>query len=180
MTADQALLWTDSRYWNEAGLQLDSECWELQKQGLPATPTIPKWLAKQALAKFQESSKPLKVGIDPFVFPESFPKDLESAFEEAIDDEGLQPEEDGYEIKIGELVSVEKNLVDEVWGDARPAVPLSPFRVHPIEYAGVSLNEKVDKVRAEMQTKKATLSVFGSLDDVVYLLNMRAKGDVDT
>lgn len=31
-----------------------------------------------------------------------------------------------------------------------------------------------------MESKKATLAVFGALDDVAYLLNVRAMGDVDT
>ena len=31
--ASPAFLWTDSRYWNEAGMLLDPACWTLQKQG---------------------------------------------------------------------------------------------------------------------------------------------------
>mmetsp|Transcript_12422 Transcript_12422/g.18214 ORF Transcript_12422/g.18214 Transcript_12422/m.18214 type:complete len:505 (+) Transcript_12422:844-2358(+) len=72
------------------------------------------------------------------------------------------------------------NLVDQVWGEARPAVPTSPFRVHPLEFSGKSVADKVQTIRDEMKNKKATLSVFSALDDIAYLFNVRAKGDVDT
>jgi Xaa-Pro aminopeptidase len=59
VTADQALLWTDSRYWNEAGLQLSAD-WTLQKAGLPETLTIPKWLAERAKEKYEKEQTPLR------------------------------------------------------------------------------------------------------------------------
>ena len=43
VTLTTQLLWTDSRYWLQAGNQCPD--WELQKMGLPATPSIPEWLA---------------------------------------------------------------------------------------------------------------------------------------
>jgi len=49
-----------------------------------------------------------------------------------------------------------------------------------LEYAGITYQEKVEKVRKEMETKKATMAVFCSLDDVAYLLNIRSQGDIDT
>jgi Creatinase/Prolidase N-terminal domain len=82
----------------------------------------------------------------------------------------------------------EGNLIDTIWQsdtiNPRPALPASPFRVHSLEYAGWSVETKVEKIRKEMRegekTKGATLAIFCTLDDVAYLLNMRAKGDVDT
>jgi Xaa-Pro aminopeptidase len=95
---DSALLWTDSRYWNEANLQLDSSLWTLMKQGQPKVPTIVKFLGEQAIKKQKEaasgeSSSPLKVGIDPFVHSGSFAKEFEDAMKEAansnVDDQSL-------------------------------------------------------------------------------------------
>ena len=176
VTAKEAFLWTDSRYWNEAGMELDASCWTLQKQGLPATPTIPKWLATQAVEHYKETKKPLKVGIDPFVHAASFAKELQEAWDEDVKDEF----NDDENVKIGILDTGNPNLVDPIWGDSRPPIPQSPFRVHPLEYAGTSMPDKVTQVRAEMKEKKATLAVFCTLDDVAYLMNMRAKGDIDT
>jgi len=178
VTSDAAYLWTDSRYWNEASLQLDASCWQLQKAGLPDTPTIPKWLGELAAKQYSDTQQPLRVGMDPFVHAASFAKEVQDAFQEAGTQElDLESEEAG---KIGVLETSHANLVDDVWGDERPPVPTSPFRVHPMEYAGMSIDDKVAKIRSEMKEKKATMAVFSTLDDVAYLFNVRAKGDVDT
>jgi Xaa-Pro aminopeptidase len=200
VTQTQALLWTDSRYWNEASLQLDMDHWTLQKAGQASTPTITSWLADLAKTKYSDDTssnenKELRVGIDPFVHAASFAKELDDAFATAAKDLGLNEQVNGDGDKAEKLLlgrldtsAPEGNLIDAIWqSDAispRPALPASPFRVHPIEFAGWSVETKVEKIRKEMRegekTKGATLAVFCTLDDVAYLLNMRAKGDVDT
>jgi len=177
VTKDAAYLWTDSRYWNEANLQLDSDHWTLQKAGLESTPTIPKWLVDTAKEHYvkNNNSKPLKIGMDPFVQSASFVKEVETGLQEAAKEEGW-----GDDSTPGLLVTEHPNLIDPIWGDARPAIPTSPFRVHPIEYAGMTVSEKIEKIRSEMNTKKCTATVFSTLDDVAYLMNLRSKGDIDT
>lgn len=49
-----------------------------------------------------------------------------------------------------------------------------------MEYAGMTVVDKVAKIRSEMKEKKATLAVFGALDDVAYLFNVRCINDVET
>lgn len=169
MTADDAFLWTDSRYWNEASLQLDASLWKLKKAGLPSTPTIPKWLAQES------KKKPLKIGIDPFVHPASFSKEVKTALEEE-EEEIMNDEQAG---SASEIKTLHTNLVDEIWND-RPPVPMSPWRVHPLEFAGITWQTKVAKVRAAMKEKKASMAVFSTLDDVAYLFNLRCQGDIDT
>ena len=44
ITADKAGLWTDSRYFLQAGIQLEGSGIELYKLALPETPTIPEFL----------------------------------------------------------------------------------------------------------------------------------------
>jgi Xaa-Pro aminopeptidase len=84
VTSTGAWLWTDSRYYNEATLQLDADYWSLMKVGLPKTPTIPKFLADLAVeARKKGTDKPYRIGIDPFVHPASFAKELEEAIETA-------------------------------------------------------------------------------------------------
>jgi Xaa-Pro aminopeptidase len=196
VTQTEALLWTDSRYWNEATIQLDATLWTLMRQGKPLVPGIPKYLGELAAKRYKELKKKndddddadanhgemkshsvLKVGIDPYVHPASFAKDFKEAMEEAaklkLDDV------DGKRI-IGELQTSHPNLIDPIWGETRPSVPFNPFRVHPLEYAGVSVAEKVAKIRKEMEIKKVTMAVFCTLDDVAYLFNVRCMGDVDT
>jgi Xaa-Pro aminopeptidase len=155
------------RYFNEAKLQLDSNHWKLMKQGLPQVPTITEFIGDLAAKHHSEHSKPLRVGIDPFVHAASFAKELQDAL--VVDEQ-----------TVGEIDTSNPNLIDPIWGTDRPPVPKSPFRVHPIEYAGMSVAAKVQEIRKEMEPKKATLAVFCTLDDVAYLLNLRAMGDVET
>lgn len=167
---EEAKLWTDSRYYNEANLQLDGDHWDLMKQGLPETPTISNYIADAAKEHFDSNKKPFRIGMDPFVHAASFCKELEKALDEKNDNE---------DEKCGILeTSLSNNLIDELWGESRPALPNAPFRVH--EHAGKTVTEKVKAVREKMVEKKATMAVFSALDDVAYLFNIRAQGDIDT
>lgn len=47
VTQDEARLWTDARYWEQAGMQLSKE-WELMKVGDSECPTLIKWLGSQS------------------------------------------------------------------------------------------------------------------------------------
>jgi Xaa-Pro aminopeptidase len=175
VTADEALLWTDSRYWNEASIQLDATLWTLQKSGLPETLTISKWLASIATEHYQQHKKPIRIGMDPFVHPASFAKEVDDAMSDSVKNEN-------FEESPGSLIIEAENLVDIIWDSdgIRPPLPTSPFRVHPAEYAGKTVIEKVELIRTAMSKKKATAVVLCTLDDVAYVLNVRAKGDIDT
>lgn len=176
---DEALLWTDSRYFNEASLQLDADHWQLMKQGLPKVPTLTKYISKKAVEKYETDTKEFRVGIDPFVHAASFAKDLDDAFETAVQNSDISSDDGAT---VGEIVTLdgEENLIDQVWATSRPETPKSPFRVHPLEYAGKSVVDKVNEIREQMKDKKATMSIFSALDDIAYLFNVRAKGDVET
>jgi Xaa-Pro aminopeptidase len=149
------------------------------KAGQPKVPTIPKFLADLAVdARKKDTEAKFKIGLDPFVHPATFAKEVEEAMATAED--GLDSElESDTPLGTIDTLDAHGNLVDSVWKDDRPAIPTSPFRVHPIEYAGATVQEKVKIVRDSMSEEKATLCVFPSLDEIAYLLNVRAKGDVD-
>ena len=141
------------------------------KQGTAKVPSITAWLAKEASTYWKETGLPFRIGIDPYVHPASFAKELTNAMESEHPD-----------VVIAELVTstLPGNLIDPIWSTSRPPIPTSPFRVHPLEYAGQSVGDKVDCIRKQLEERKATLAVFSTLDDVAYLLNLRAMGDVDT
>ena len=185
VTATEAFLWTDSRYWNEASLQLDASLWQLQKGGSPDVLTIPKWLGEAAKEFYQQHQKPLIIGIDPYVHPASFAKEVNDIMANIAKTEHF-PENPGMIQTLGgrDHENDDVNLVDLIWNkdenSPRPSIPVSPFRVHPLEYAGVSVLDKVELIRKEMMTKKATALVLCTLDDVAYTLNIRAQGDIDT
>ncbi len=50
---------------------------------------------------------------------------------------------------------LEGNLVDKVWGADRPAPPKAPLRIHKMEHAGQSVQDKLIKLRKDMQGRLA-------------------------
>lgn len=153
VTATEARLWTDGRYFLQAERELP-EGWKLMKAGLDGTPKVQDWLA----AHLREGQK---VGIDPAVHAASDAGDLHSTFAA----KGL------------ELCCLAQNPVDLVWSSERPPLPSAPVRVHPLSFAGVGVVDKLAAVRAEMQKKGASFLVVSALDEIAYLLNLRG-GDV--
>lgn len=153
------------------------------KQGQPKVPSIPKFLSDLAADYFKSNGVAFKVGIDPYVHSASFAKELSEAFEKAAEDVEVEASNGDDETSpvIAEIDTLngQSNLVDSVWTD-RPELPRNPFRVHPMKYAGMTVSDKVEKIRSEMTEKKATLAVFGALDDVAYLFNVRCMGDIET
>lgn len=72
------------------------------------------------------------------------------------------------------LVSVSKNLVDSVWSD-RPARPEEPVTVHPLKYAGQSVEDKISDIRQALEKSKHRPygTVVNMLDEVAWLFNLR-------
>jgi Xaa-Pro aminopeptidase len=148
-TLRKAGLWTDGRYFLQAEQQLKGSGIALMKLGLPATPTIPAWLGK-------ELPKGARVGVDPQVFSigayDRLRKDLA--------DFGI------------ELVSIEQNLVDALWKD-RPSAPTGIVEVHPVKYAGESIQSKLRRLRRALADAKANAHVVAALDSIAWLFNIR-------
>ncbi|XP_006463697.1 hypothetical protein AGABI2DRAFT_187219 [Agaricus bisporus var. bisporus H97] len=153
VTLTEAYLFTDGRYFLQAEKQLDSN-WTLMKQGLPDVPTWQEFLYK----KLPKNSK---IGVDATLIAA---QDAESLHKH------LEP-------NGSKLVSVTKNLVDEVWSD-RPARRLNPVIHLDEKYSGQSSADKIAKVREEMKKKKAKAMVVTMLDEVAWLFNLRGS-DID-
>ncbi len=73
-----------------------------------------------------------------------------------------------------EMVSITDNLVDQVWGEARPSRPKAEVFIHEVKYSGATVQEKFDKVDAKLE-KKVDAFVISSLDDIAWLLNLRGQ-----
>lgn len=166
-----AYLWTDGRYWLQAEQQLDAAAWTLMKQGSSGCPEIARFLVdtlsprrKSSAAVSGGAAAPTNrpaVGIDPFVHPASVASELARALEGgSIDLKPLSRDGSG-------------NLVDVVWGRDRPSAPKGRVRVHPVDFAGASVEEKLRGVRIALDQAKADALVAASLDEVAYLFNIR-------
>ena len=68
-----------------------------------------------------------------------------------------------------------ENLIDKIWKSNRPPKPSSTIRLHPIEYAGKTVNEKLMEIRANFETNKVHALLSGSLDEIAWLYNIRGK-----
>ncbi len=144
-----AALWTDSRYFLQAASQLKGSGFQLMKMGLPDTPSIQEWL-RDNLAEGD------RVGVDPRVMTHLRFVSLSH-----------------YLGRFGiELVAVADNLVDPVWED-QPSVPMEPVVEHAIEWAGKSVQEKLDDVRRQLNSAGADAHVISALDCIAWLFNIR-------
>lgn len=150
VTHEKAALATDGRYFNQAAKQLDSN-WLLLKQGLQDVPTWQEWSAEQS-----EGRK--VVGVDPTVITAPDARKLA----EKIKKRGGQ-----------DLVAVEQNLVDEVWGKDRPPRPNEPVKVLDVKYAGKDVKTKLEELRKELEKKKSSGFIVSMLDEIAWLFNLR-------
>lgn len=66
------------------------------------------------------------------------------------------------------------NLEDELWTEGRPALPDTPAWILPKEYAGFSPAEKLDQLRSKLKELGCTAQFVGKLDNLAWLLNLRA------
>lgn len=90
--------------------------------------------------------------------------------------DGLKRLEQAVARAGGHLVPVDINLVDVIWID-RPAAPQAPVRPHPIEYAGESAAEKLERIRRKMAEDKVDALVVSDPHNFAWAFNLRG-GDV--
>ncbi len=152
VTADEAGVWTDGRYFLQAGQQLADTGITLRKMGEPGVPTIPAYLQE----KLQNGQC---LGYDGRTVNAAYADTLKAAL-------------DGKEIRYAETV----DLVGEIWSD-RPSFPAHPIWDLPESYTGKSRSEKLADLRAKMTEYGADRFLLASLDDIAWLYNLRG-GDV--
>lgn len=66
------------------------------------------------------------------------------------------------------LVQTSSNLVDEVWKN-RPPAETNPVIVHPLEFAGRSVAEKLKGLREKLAIRKARGLIITALDEVWFI-----------
>ena len=150
VTATQALLWTDSRYFLQAGIQLADSGIELMKEGLEETPTIEQWLADN-LAKGQT------LGLDGMVNSAT----ATAALVAAMDRHGIN-------------TVVDFDPAAGTWPD-RPALPACPIFIHDAKYAGRTPREKIGNALKHARRNDNCDAIFiSALDEIAWMLNIRS------
>ena len=148
VTAKEACLWTDGRYFIQARDQLEGTGITLMKMGEPGVPRITEWL-KEKLADGN------CLGYDG--------RTINAGMADAIK-QTLR----GKNIRFAE----EQDLVDRIWPD-RPAFPHAPIWFLDERYSGKASSEKLADLRAELKKAGADWHLLASLDDIAWLYNYR-------
>ncbi|MEY8417158.1 aminopeptidase P family protein [Tissierella praeacuta] len=150
ITQDEAILWTDGRYFIQAEKELKGSEYKLFKMAIPGFPTYTEWLRDKL-----NSGDTL--GFDGKVFAQSAVESLENEFKEK-------------DIKFID----EYDLVGEIW-ENRPNLPKGKVFIHDLKYTGKTGKEKVKEIRDEMKKSNADYFLIGSLDDIAWSYNIRGK-----
>lgn len=70
--------------------------------------------------------------------------------------------------KEQKLVQTTTNLVDEVWKN-RPPPEINPVMIHPLEFTGRSVEDKLKTLRTKLSQEKAHGLIVTGLDEVNIL-----------
>ena len=155
ITLDQALLWTDSRYYLQAEAELQGTTVELMRESDIDCPSIPEWLCK-ARGERREA----RVAVNPEMYSVNGYRELKATLKEG----GL------------ELVSID--LISPLWIEGRPAIPTSLLYEYEEKYTGESVESKLGRVRQALTERHCEALMVSALDEIGWLLNIRGK-DVD-
>ena len=153
VTLDHAALWTDSRYFLQAEIELEDSGFEMMKENMGNDPTIHEWL-QQVL---DEDSV---IAIDGRLYSAQDANLLERFCGEN-----------------GFMLATEFYPADRIWTD-RPARPSEPAFVHDVQYAGEEASDKIERLLRVLENNDATAMLVTALDDIAWLFNLRG-GDVD-
>lgn len=148
ITAERALLWTDSRYWLAAEKALSGTGYELMKDGAADTPSIPQWLCDNLF-------KGDVVAIDGTVCTMM----EANAWCAPFDEKGIK-------------LDYARDPFEELWIE-RPSLPLGMAEIMPIEVAGETAKSKLTRLRSVLEAEGVEGMLVTMLDEVAWLTNLR-------
>ncbi len=158
VTKNNAVLWTDSRYWIQARAQIEGSIFELFKQGENNVPNFDKWL-------WENFEKGDVIAMDGNVVSAGDIKRYKTLFKEK-------------EIKLDTGTDLIPELISQLWTD-RPPMPASRAWILEDTYAGRTRIEKLGQIREAMGKKGADTHLITTLDDIAWTFNLRGD-DVHT
>ena len=146
VTEDRALLWTDSRYYLQAGIELKDSTIELMRESDIDCPSVVDWLAGNVQGP---------VGVN----PEMFSVDEYSAFRNQFSAAGIQ------------LKSID--LIKPLWKEGRPAIPADKLYPYSADFAGETVESKLARIREKLAAMRGDSLIVSALDEIAWLLNIR-------
>ena len=146
VTKDAAALWTDSRYWLQAAEQLEGTPFQLIRDGDEGVPSLKEWLSTQLPAQ-------AKVGC--------FSGTMSTAeYTDLLENASYQ------------LTAAGEDPFDELWTN-RPALPQRPLVLQPLEYTGMSVDEKITLIWKNIKESEPQALLLSDLSEIAWTLNLR-------
>ena len=149
VTMTESSVWADGRYFVQAEKEIAGTEIQLMRMGEPGVPTAEEYCGK--------------------VLPEGGTLGLCGLTANCALVNNLKKE---LEPKHGSIKTL--FLEDELWVEGRPARPATPAWILPKEYAGFSPAEKLEQLRGKLKEQGCTAQLVGKLDNLAWLLNLRA------
>ena len=149
VTMTGSAVWADGRYFVQAEKEIAGTEIQLMRMGEPGVPTAEEYCGK--------------------VLPEGGTLGLCGLTANCALVNNLKKE---LEPKHGSIKTL--FLEDELWVEGRPARPATPAWILPKKYAGFSPAEKLEQLRGKLQELGCTAQLVGKLDNLAWLLNLRA------
>ena len=149
VTMTGSAVWADGRYFVQAEKEIAGTEIQLMRMGEPGVPTAEEYCGK--------------------VLPEGGTLGLCGLTANCALVNNLKKE---LEPKHGSIKTL--FLEDELWVEGRPARPATPAWILPKEYAGFAPAEKLEQLRGKLKEQGCTAQLVGKLDNLAWLLNLRA------
>ncbi len=143
VTAEEAKLWTDGRYFLQAAAELAGSGIDLMKMGQPDVPTVTEWLA----SSLGDDSI---LAFDGRLISSAFGKELADKFQ----------------------VIYDVDLPGEIW-ENRPQIQPSRIYALPEDVTGETAEAKLARIRQFMASKEADYHLITQLEDIAWLYNLR-------
>lgn len=153
ITSTGGALWTDSRYFLQAGEQLKSSGLELQKDGEIGTPTIAEWLGATLPQGAVVAINPQMISVDDY--------------------RTMEANLGGYGLKL----NTDFDFIDAVWTN-RPPMPDAKAVAFGEQHSGESASSKIGRLREAMKSNHVDTFLLTALDDIAWLYNLRGN-DID-
>ena len=165
ISINQAWVFVDSRYYEQADMQVEANLQKVCKVGLEDHQTIEEVLEELGQNAVNRSQI-FRLGIDPFTITVAQYR----RFSSRLSLSGI------------EIIPIIDNLVDAVRSQSpfAQSEPLLPFGDQPVivlseSITGESLAKKLERVREAMSKKKATILPVTKLDQIAWLYNLRGR-----
>lgn len=153
VTADEALCWTDSRYFIQAEQQLKGTGFSMMKEDGPDAVDLINWVTEHT-----DAGK--TVGIDGMTFSVAWCQRLE----QELSDNGIK-------------LNTEFAQFDYIY-PCRPARPQNKLFVHDEKIVGEDVDSKIDRILVEVKAELANAVLLSALDDIAWATNLRTANDI--